>query len=149
MATAKKAAKRKPTAKTRPKATTSTRIKDRSPRAKAKQPVARRAVKKRTDIGAFTVKLSTMDDYPHNDVVMAEVSGRGADKWADNDQYIAGSSWETPRDMPNFAYAMPVNHDGLVAELRKEGYKLDLSEYEVPEKLCKEVGCTDRECGWH
>lgn len=96
----------------------------------------------------LVVKLSDLDDYPHGDVVLAEVSGPGAHAWADSDQSIGGSSWETPSDMPDMAYAMPCNHAGLVAELRKEGYRLDLSEYSEPVALCADCDCTDPECGW-
>ena len=95
----------------------------------------RRALVRRVAIlkPRYTVKLSTMNDYPHADVVMAEVTGRWAHAWAENDGYIAGDSWETAKDMPHFAYAMPCNSTTLVDELRKEGYTLDLSEYSEPD----------------
>jgi len=64
--------------------------------------------------------------------VTAYAEGPYAHEWADWDGYIAGSSWETPSDMPGTAYACPCDHPGLVAELRAEGYKLDLSDYEDP-----------------
>lgn len=76
----------------------------------------------------FTVKLDNLDD--RDGAVMATVSGRGAGRWAKNDQSIGGSMWES--DDENFAYAMPVDHPGLVAELEKEGYDLDLDDYSPP-----------------
>ena len=78
--------------------------------------------------------------------MLAEVTGRYAHAWAENDQSIAGSSWETAKDMPHFAYAMPSNSVTLVDELLKEGYTLDLSEYSEPDfsEPCEE----DQEC-WH
>lgn len=105
----------------------------------------RRHIRRTLQKDRLTVKLCTMGDYPHADTVMAEVQGLNAHAWADHDGYIAGSSWETPRDMPGFAYAMPCNHAGLVNELRAEGYVLDLSEYSEPDfsegsKPCGKVG---------
>jgi hypothetical protein len=61
---------------------------------------------------------------------IAEVSGPFAQEWADWDGHIGGSSWDTPSDMPDFAYAMPCDYPGLVEALRAEGYELDLSNYE-------------------
>jgi hypothetical protein len=107
---------------------------------------ARRHRRRMLDKKRLVVKLSTLDDYPHNDVVLAEVRGWGAHEWADWDGYINGDSWETARDMPGYAYAMPGNHAGLVEELRAEGYELDLSEYEEFNKDCEDVGCEDEEC---
>ena len=95
----------------------------------------------------LTVRLTMLDDYPHGDIVMAEVHGRGAEEWADHDQTIAGDTWEGTGD-DSFVYAMPCNHAGLVEELRAEGYSLDLSEYQEPESDCESVDCTDKECGW-
>lgn len=93
----------------------------------------------------MTVRLRNSDDYPHGDMVMAEVEGPDAHRWADHDGYIGGSSWETPRDMTGFA-AMLCNHSGLVAELRAAGYDLDLSEYSEPIQSCDDADCEDPEC---
>jgi len=60
-------------------------------------------------------------------------SGPGAIKWAKEDQTIAGERWESA-DGDDFAYAMPADHPGLVAELEKEGYTLNLDEYSPPEQ---------------
>lgn len=62
--------------------------------------------------------------------ITLSVSAPYADIWADWDQSIEGSSWETPSDMPHFAYACTIDHHGLIASLRKDGYTLDLTEYE-------------------
>lgn len=94
------------------------------------------------------VKLSTMDDYPHRDIVLAEVRGWGAHEWAEWDGYIGGDSWETAKDMPGYAYAMPVNSDTLVEELLAEGYVLDLSDYDTPEESCEACDCEDEHCGF-
>lgn len=59
----------------------------------------------------------------------AEVHDPYAHQWADNDQCIDGSSWETASDMPGFAYTILTDRPSLVEELRAEGYSLDLSEY--------------------
>lgn len=143
-------AKKKSTAKARPKASTRVSALTKQVKASRGKTVLKRTAKKHTvDKDRFMVRLKTMGDYPHNDTLMAEVSGRGSDTWADSDGYIGGSSWETPRDMPGFAYAMPGNYPGLVSDLRKEGYKLNLSEYEEVEPSCKKCGCTDRDCGWN
>lgn len=73
------------------------------------------------------VKLTNCDGDETS--VLATVEGPGAQKWAENDMSISGSSWETPHDMPNVAYAMIADYPGLVNDLRAEGYKLDVSEY--------------------
>lgn len=82
-----------------------------------------------TDKSSLVVRLETCDD---GITVLATVEGRAAHEWARTDQTIAGSRWETPRDMPGVAYAMPANEPGLVDELRREGYRLDVSAYEPP-----------------
>lgn len=79
------------------------------------------------------MKLSNLDG--DSGAVLATVRGWGAHEWARWDQSIGGSDWETPRDMPGFAYAMPGNYPNLVSDLRAEGYKLDLSEYTAPGEL--------------
>jgi uncharacterized membrane protein (UPF0127 family) len=60
---------------------------------------------------------------------------------AEEDQSIAGSKWEHDGD---FAYALIGDHPGLVSELVKDGYDLDLEEYsapgEVPPKKPKTKG---------
>ncbi len=63
--------------------------------------------------------------------VLITVTAPFADQWADSDQYVAGATWERLDD--HQIYAMPVDHPGLVAELRAEGYRLDLSNYETEE----------------
>lgn len=92
----------------------------------------------------LTVKLSTCGSYPHADVVVADVRGPGADKWAESDQTVGGSSWERLDD--SNVYAMPSNSDGLVGALLAEGYKLDLSEYSTPIESCEDCDCTDKDC---
>lgn len=91
----------------------------------------------------LTVRLSIPgDNEAHRDVCFAIVEGDNAHVWADHDQTIAGDSWECASDMPGTAYAMPVNHPGLVAELQAEGYKLDISEYDEPDWLpCESEDC--------
>ena len=79
----------------------------------------------------FTVYLDNLDD--REGAVMAEVHGQGALRWAKEDQSIAGASWEGA-DGDDFAYAMPTDHPGLVEELEKEGYRLNLDAYSPPEE---------------
>jgi len=76
------------------------------------------------------VKLASLDGDDGG--VLATVQGWGAHAWARWDQSIGGSHWETPRDMPRLAYAMPSDDPTLIDDLRAEGYKLDLSEYAPP-----------------
>lgn len=74
------------------------------------------------------------------DSLTAVVQGWRAGQWAASDQTIGGSGWEladgrlhsTPRS--RLAYAMPGDYPGLAEELRKEGYRLDLSCYSEPEE---------------
>lgn len=61
--------------------------------------------------------------------VMVDVTAPFAAEWADWDGYIDGSSWDTPQDMPDYAYTILMDRPTLVEELRDEGYVLDLSEY--------------------
>jgi hypothetical protein len=75
----------------------------------------------------FVVKLDNMDQ---DDAVVATVNARGAAAWAKNYQNIAGNRWES--DGPDFAYAILSDYPGLVAELQKDGYELDLDEYSPP-----------------
>jgi hypothetical protein len=79
----------------------------------------------------FTVYLDNLDD--REGCVMCEVHGQGALRWAKGDQTIAGCRWEGA-DRDDFAYAMPMDHPGLVAELEKEGYRLNLEAYSAPEE---------------
>lgn len=74
-----------------------------------------------------TVHLRNTDDDPT--AVMCEVMGPYAADWADDDQTIDGSSWETSSDTPGFAYTIIMDRPGLVDDLRNGGYALDLSEY--------------------
>lgn len=104
---------------------------------------ARRHWRRTVTKSRFVVKLSNIDG---DDVcVLAEVRGWGAHAWAEWDQTIGGSSWETARDLPGYAYAMPVNHAGLAEELGAEGYDLDLSEYSPPDERADEGDDPDRE----
>jgi hypothetical protein len=90
-----------------------------------------RAWREHYEIEPFTVYLDNLED--RDGCVMATVSGPGALKWAKEDQTIAGERWESA-DGDDFAYAMPADHPGLVAELEKEGYTLNLDEYSPPEQ---------------
>lgn len=79
----------------------------------------------------FVVHLDNLED--RDGCVLATVSGPGAYKWATDDQSIGGSRWEMGEN-DAFAYAMPGDHAGLVAELENEGYTLNLDEYSPPEE---------------
>jgi len=81
------------------------------------------------ELEPFTVHLDNLEG--RDGCVMATVSGPGALKWAKDDQTIAGERWESA-DGDDFAYAMPVDHPGLVADLEKEGYTLNLDNYTPP-----------------
>lgn len=74
-----------------------------------------------------TVYLYNMNDDPTQ--VMCQVKQTYAADWADDDQTIDGSSWETPPDMPGFAYTIIMDRQGLAEELESQGYVLDQSEY--------------------
>lgn len=78
----------------------------------------------------FHIKLDNLDD--REGCVMIEAKSQVL---AEHDQTIAGSKWECPGDM-DIAYAMPMDHPGLLEELEKESYIIDDSEYSPPEKLC-------------
>lgn len=55
---------------------------------------------------------------------------RQAKAWADRHQSIDGSSWETARDLDGLVYTITYDRPGLIADLRAEGYTLDLSDYD-------------------
>lgn len=100
----------------------------------AKNSPCARAWREHYELEPFTVHLDNLDD--RDGCVMATVSGPGALKWAkEEDRSIAGAMWESG-DSDDFAYAMPGDHIGLVAELENEGYTLNLDEYSPPEE-CK------------
>jgi hypothetical protein len=100
---------------------------------------ARRHWRRTVNKVRLTVKLTNLDSDASG--VLAEVRGWGAHEWARWDQTIAGSSWETARDMPGYAYTILVNDPGLVRELRAEGYALELSEYSEPDPEAYGVAC--------
>lgn len=85
------------------------------------------------DPADYTVSLDNLDD--REGCVMVTASGHGAGAWAKRQQSIGGSSWE--RDGSDFAYAMPCDHAGLVAELEAEGYVLNLDDYSPPSEAQK------------
>lgn len=89
-----------------------------------------RAWREHYELEPFVVHLDNLED--RDGCVMATVSGPGALQWAKEDQTIAGERWESA-DGDDFAYALPTDHPGLVAELEKEGYTLNLDEYSPPE----------------
>jgi hypothetical protein len=76
--------------------------------------------------------LSLNNDSSYEGSVLISAQGWDAWLWAKNDQSIAGSRWESAGS--DYIYAMPSDHPKLVDELRKEGYKLDLTYYCFPEK---------------
>lgn len=73
------------------------------------------------------ISLSLSDDDDGSVTVYCEDQEQ-----AKHDQSIAGSCWEYPKDM-NVAYASILARPGLVAELTREGYDVDDSEYSDPD----------------
>lgn len=79
-------------------------------------------------VDQFTVLLEDRDD----DLVAVTVQAPGCARWAKFHQTIAGERWET--DGPDLAYALfSAGDTRLVDEMQGEGYKLDLSQYTIPE----------------
>lgn len=86
-----------------------------------------------TECGATYLDDDRCPHHPEAEctrTVTLTVTAPFAEIWADWDQTIVGNSWETPRDMPDFAYAHAIDHPGLIADLRINGYALNLAEYE-------------------
>lgn len=81
---------------------------------------------------APTVRLDNLAG--ESGIVMVDVSGLGVKAWAKEDQSISGSLWEIADDDLEYAYAYAIvdDHPGLVDELEKEGYKLNLDDYSPP-----------------
>lgn len=92
----------------------------------------RRHLRRTLDKSRLRVKLTPHPDYPNGSVLIAEVRGWGAWEWAHSDQSIASNRWETPPDLPGYAYSVISNHPDLVTELRYEGYVIDLKDYPNP-----------------
>lgn len=65
-------------------------------------------------------------DIHHN--VSVTVHDPYAARWADGDQSIDGSSWEST-DNGDMVYTVLTDRPGLADELSAEGYRLDLTEY--------------------
>lgn len=78
----------------------------------------------------FRIKLDNLDD--REGCVMIEAESKIL---AVHDQSISGSNWEAPDDL-NIAYAMPMDHPGLLDELKKEGYEINDDEYSPPDGEC-------------
>lgn len=74
------------------------------------------------------IKLSTNDD--DNGSVLVICDDKEAAK---DDQSIDGSSWECPSDMDE-AYTVLQDRQTLLADLEKEGYDVDSSEYSAPDE---------------
>jgi hypothetical protein len=78
----------------------------------------------------FKIKLDNLNDREGCVMVWAD-----SKILAIHDQTISGCRWEAPDDMDG-AYAMPMDHPGLLEELKKEGYDIDDSEYCPPDSRC-------------
>lgn len=76
--------------------------------------------------GATECTVEGCDGVIHHSVLVT-VSAPFAELWADSDQYIDGSTWETCGS--DEIYTILSARPGLAAELEAEGYKLDHSEY--------------------
>lgn len=81
----------------------------------------------------------TLDNMDHDDgMVTVYCHDQAA---AEDDQTIDGASWECPSDM-DCAYAFVMDRADLVADLEKEGYEVDQTEYCAPEPgkclVCRE-----------
>jgi len=75
----------------------------------------------------FRIRLDNLDDREGCVMVWAD-----SKILAVHDQSIGGSMWEAPDDMDG-AYAMPLDHPDLLAELKKEGYEINEDEYSQPD----------------
>ena len=70
----------------------------------------------------------SLDNLDKEDgTVLVVISGEGAADFANMDQTIMGSNWETDGD--DLAYAIIDDHPALIKILEKEGYSLNTDEY--------------------
>lgn len=85
----------------------------------------------------------TLDNEDHTDgqVLVTLPQGEEYTEAADDDQTIDGSTWEDSGDYS--PYTLLTDRASLVADLRKDGYQLDLSRYADPTE--KEIPCAS--CG--
>ena len=91
---------------------------------------ARELFWKLVELAPFRIKLDNLDD--REGCVMIEAESKIL---AVHDQSISGSNWEAPDDL-SIAYAMPMDHPGLLEELKKEGYEVNDDEYSPPDGEC-------------
>ena len=75
----------------------------------------------------MTIKLDNLDRDDGSVLITCNDQSAARD-----DQSIAGSHWEAPGDM-SIAYAIVCDHADLLADLEREGYSVDDSEYCAPE----------------
>ncbi len=81
------------------------------------------------EIGDATVKLVTSEEDPTR--ISVDVFYEFAEQWADAVGSTEGSTWESTGDR-GFVYDIWQWRPGIIADLVKEGFKLDLSEYSEP-----------------
>lgn len=104
----------------------------------------------------YAVHFETIDDYPHNDRLLAIVRARRAEAWADVQEYIDGDTWDScgSRRHPEvYAIVYNLRHVGgreaglsLIERLRGDGYRLDLTNHEDFEPDCGACDCEDPDC---
>jgi len=69
-----------------------------------------------------------LDNMDHEDgMVTVHIADPRAGEFAENDQSIQGSNWES--DGPDFAYAIIMDSPTLVEDLKKDGYNVNDDEY--------------------
>jgi hypothetical protein len=79
------------------------------------------------DMSPIPVKLKDSDDFESRGMVYISMEFPGAGAVGDNDQYVAGSTWEEVDE--NYCYTSLCDYKGLVEELEKGDYEVDQSAY--------------------
>jgi len=93
-----------------------------------------------------TIVVTNSDDDPTR--VDFTIQDRIANAWADRHGSLDGGTWEAC-DGEDFVYDSTYWHDDLFAELRKEGFRFDFSQYGEPDEHDLDVmrhACDCDEC---
>jgi len=87
---------------------------------------------RRNKIDGVTVDVSNTSDDDGPMRIDFVVRDRIAEAWADREGDIAGDTWQSAGD--SYVYASTYWYPGLIEELQKDGYDLDLSEFSEPDE---------------
>lgn len=103
------------------------------------------------DPAGVTIYLQNSDDDPT--MINVHIQDEIASEWVDAHGSLEGSTWEQA-DGPEFQYDSFYWRPGIIEELHKKGFDLDMSEYGEPDERDVKIAEHSGECGeceydWH